>query len=115
MLKALRYQILRGVEANGRKWIPMEEKPVRVATLLNEEDFLRDQLLVHHRNVFLEDRLHDWQHRVVNGEGRFSYYTRVAAVADVLVVFEEDRNYVPPARFDSQTGKPLDGATDKEA
>lgn len=110
MIKALRYEILRGLEANGRKWVPMAEKPVRVATLLNEADFLEDQVLRHNRSVFLEDANHDWQHRFVDGQGRFSYYTRIASIADVLVVYEEDRNYVPPALFDPQTGHPVAAA-----
>lgn len=103
MLKALRWEILRQVEANGLKKIPMAEKPVRVATLIDEKAFLEDQLMIHNRNVFLEDRIHDWDHR----DGEFRYYTRVDTVADVLVVYEVDENYIPPAKFCGETGKPL--------
>lgn len=103
MLKALRYEILRNVKASGLIKIPMAEMPVRVATLLDEAAFLEDQRMIHNRTVFLEDRTHDWDHR----DGEFRYYTRIAEVADVLVVYEIDNDYTPPAKFDGMTGKPL--------
>ena len=84
MLKATRYEILRGVEANGRKAIPLVEKPVKVATIINEQEFLKDGVLKHNHNVFLEDRFHDWDWN----DGKFTYYTRVAEKADVLIVYE---------------------------
>lgn len=83
-MRALRYEILRGVEANGRKQLDMPERPVRVATLLDEPGFLENQELIHNGNVFIEERHHDWLH----SDGKFSYYSRVAKVADVLVVYE---------------------------
>jgi hypothetical protein len=52
--------------------------------------------------VFLEDRVHDWDWR----SGQFRYYTRVADVADVLVVYQIE-DVKPVARFDAMTGKPL--------
>jgi hypothetical protein len=59
-MKAMRYEILRGTESSGRNFIPLVEKPVRVATLINEADFLaRDGEMIHNVNVFLEDRFHD--------------------------------------------------------
>ncbi len=79
------YEILRGVEANGRKFIPLPRKPVRVATVIDEELFRRlGGALVHNQTVFLEDRRHDWDWSA----GKFRYYTRVAERADVLVVYE---------------------------
>lgn len=84
MLKAIDYEILRNIEANGRKKIPLARKPVRVATLINEDDFLLDQLMIHNQTVFLEDRFHDWDWQ----NGQLTYYTRIAQVADVLVVYE---------------------------
>jgi hypothetical protein len=84
-MKATRYKILRGIEANSRKQILLTEKPIRVATLIDEQNFLdRDGEMVHNQNVFLEDRTHDWDWR----DGKFSYYTRIAEVADVLLVYE---------------------------
>lgn len=103
MLKALRYEILRGLSASGRIRIPLAEKPVRVATIINEALFDVDQILAHHTTVFLEDRFHDWDW--VDGE--FRYYTRVADEADVLVVYEVDTDYQPAPKFDGMTGKPL--------
>lgn len=103
MLKALRFEILRDVEANGLKKIPLAEKPVRVATMMDEAAFNEDHLMIHNRTVFLEDWVSDWDFR----DGEFRYYTRVAARADVLVVYEIDKDYTPPAKFDGMTGKPL--------
>lgn len=102
MLKATDYEILRGVRASGLAQIPLDRQPVRVATLLDEKAFNEDQYLIHMKTVFLEDRLHDWDWR----NGLFRYYTRVADVADVLVIYETD-DVKPVARFDSMTGKPL--------
>lgn len=60
-MRAVRYEILRGIEANSRKFLSLAEKPIRVATLINEADFLaRDGEMLHNVNVFLEDRFHDW-------------------------------------------------------
>lgn len=83
----MEFEILRGVEANGRVSIPLERKPVRVATLIDEAAFLKDRLLVHNASVFLEDAHHDWQW----SSGRFTYYSRVAKVADVVVVYEVEK------------------------
>lgn len=106
MLKATDYEILRNVKASCLIKIPLARKPVRVATLLNEELFLQDQYLIHHRTVFLEDRLHDWSHE----DGHFRYYSRVADVADVVVVYAAEEAE-PVARFDPMTGEPLAKAT----
>jgi hypothetical protein len=102
MLKAIRFEILRDIKADGLTSMPLAQEPVRVATLLNEQAFLDGHYLVHGRNVFLEDRLHDWQWTA----GLFRYFTRVAERADVLVVYEE-AEVSPVARFDPQTGQPL--------
>lgn len=109
MLKALRYEILRGVQANGRISIPLKEKPVRVATIIDEKAFTDEQYLIHNKTVFLEDRIHDWDW----SDGKFRYYTRVAEKADVLVVYEQ-AHVVPADKFDAMTGKPLVGATDDQ-
>lgn len=84
LMQADEYIILRDVEANGRIRIPLERKPIRVATLLNEEAFiLSGGVLLHNQNVFLEDRIHDWDW----SDGKFSYYTRIFPRADVLLVY----------------------------
>lgn len=84
-MKAKDFEILRNIEANGRVNIPMARKPVRVATMINEELFNSSgHQLIHQSTVFLEDIFHDWQWK----NGQFRYYTRVADRADVLVVYE---------------------------
>lgn len=103
MLKALRYEILRNVKASGNIKIELPEKPVRVATMIDEAWFNQDQLLIHNRTVFLEDQMHDWHWQ----GGQFRYFTRVAQCADVLVVYELDENYEPAPKFCPDTGKPL--------
>lgn len=100
MLKAIDFEILRGVKAGSV--VDLRRQPVRVATMINEAAFATDHYLVHHKTVFLEDRHHDWTWR----DGKFRYYSRVADVADVLVVYEES-NVVPPLKFDPMTGEPL--------
>lgn len=103
MLKALRYEILRNIKASGTIKIPLTERPVRVATMLDEARFNEDQLLIHNTTVFLEDALHDWNWK----DGQFRYYTHVAERADVLIVYEMDSKYTPPAKFCAESGKPL--------
>lgn len=102
MLKATDYEILRGVKPSGRINIPLARQPVRVATLIDEHAFIRDQFLVHHRTVFLEDRIHDWDW----SDGQFRYYTRVADVADILVVYAFE-DVQPVVRFDPMSGNAL--------
>ena len=87
-LKAITYEILRDVEANGRIAISLARQPVRVATMIDEEAFNQSQLMIHNRTVFLEDRFHDWDWM----NGTFRYYSRVAKKADVLVVYEYERD-----------------------
>lgn len=111
MLKALKYDILRGVKAGGPA-VPLAEKPVRVATLINEASFNEDQVLSHNYNVFLEDHIHDWNWDQRDG-GRFRYYSRVAEVADVLIVYELDKDYQPIPKFDPMTGQPINRAQRK--
>lgn len=108
MLKALRYEILRNVICGGKNSVPLAEKPVRLATLLNEEGFLKDQLMVHCKNCFLEDQVHDWDW----SNGKLRYYTRVVELghpADIIVAYEVDSNYSPPMalNYDPMTGRPL--------
>jgi hypothetical protein len=83
-IKSKRHIILRDLKP-GVAPIEMQEKPVRVATIIDEPDLVkRGYELIHHQNVFLEDRHHDWTWE----DGMFRYFTRVADKADVIVVFE---------------------------
>lgn len=85
MLKAVRFEILRGIKANGLIPIPLAEKPVKVATILDEAHFNEGgHVLIHNRNVFLEDHWSDWTWK----DGVFTYFTRIAEKADVLIVYE---------------------------
>lgn len=92
-MKALDFEILRNVEANGLITIDLPRKPVRVATLINEALFEQtDHMILHQRTVFLEDKFHDWDWE----DGKFRYYTRVAKRADVLIVYELQTASVTP-------------------
>ena len=103
MLRAVEYEILRGVRASGRIAVPLAREPVRVATIIDEQDFLESGgQMVHNRNIFLEDRLHDWDFR----PGEFRYYSRVAEVADVLVVYKLEKS-AGKMNFDPLTGQAL--------
>ncbi|MDP2780480.1 hypothetical protein [Devosia sp.] len=82
---AKNFLILRGIKADGRISLALERKPIKVATLLDEEQFNHNgHGLLHNRTVFLEDQMHDWAWE----NGRFRYFSRVAGVADVLIVYE---------------------------
>lgn len=107
MLKALKFEILRGVKSGGPA-VHLPVKPVRVATMMNEALFNEDHVLKHLENVFLEDRIHDWNWHSRDG-GLFRYGSRVADVADVLVVYEIDKNFDPAStwEFDPMTGEPI--------
>lgn len=79
------FLILRDIKADGRISHALERKPLRVATLLDEGKFNgKGHGLLHNHTVFFEDQLHDW----VWENGHFRYFSRIAAVADVLIVYE---------------------------
>ncbi|MEX3984166.1 hypothetical protein AB4Y45_35005 [Paraburkholderia sp. EG287A] len=88
-LVAKRYEILRNVKVGAAREnaVALAECPVRVATLIDEQAFLAGGELAHNSNVFLEDRHHDWQWR----DGLFYYYSRVTTQADVVVVYELEK------------------------
>lgn len=87
------FLILRGIKADGRVSHALERKPLKVATLLDEEQFNRNgNGLLHNRTVFLEDQMHDWAWE----NGRFRYFSRFAGEADVLVVYELGDVYFCP-------------------
>jgi hypothetical protein len=85
MLIALKFEILRQVTSNGTHRIPMQSKPVRVGTLIDESAFLNTGGgLTHNKSVFLEEQFHDWMW----SDGYFTYYSRVAEIADVVIAYE---------------------------
>ena len=114
-LRATDYEILRNVPVDCKKGTPLERRPVRVATILHEDRLKNSGFILQHgRNVFLEDRIHDWQW----DNGVFRFYTRIAeGGVDVLIVYEEER--VTPSveevlalsgasmNFDPQTGEKI--------
>ena len=85
MLKAVDFEILHGLKAGSL--VDLVRQPIRVATIIDESAFDVDHFLVHNKTVFLEDRYHDWMWR----DGKLHYFTRVADVADVLVVYKYDK------------------------
>jgi hypothetical protein len=105
MLKATKFEILRGVKASGVTGIALEKEPIRVGTLVNEEKFNDGHFLIHWETIFFEDKLHDWSWK----NGIFRYYTRVAEVADVVVVYETEE-VAQQKRFDPMTGVRLKDA-----
>ncbi|WP_274643924.1 hypothetical protein [Pseudomonas serbica] len=64
---------------------PLAEKPLKVATIIDEEAFIASGCqLIHNQTVFLEDHFSDWQWK----SGQMYYYSRVCSVGDVLLVYE---------------------------
>ena len=107
MLIATEFTILRDVVASGRESIPMERRPHRVATLINEKEFVYSgHQIIHNRTVFLEDYVHDWNW----SDGKFRYYTRVAEKADVLIIYAE-KDVPAEYKFCSSCGKPVTPGT----
>ena len=87
--KATKFIVLRGVKSSGRTWLQLDASlgmPKIVATLYDEQRFQElEHDIRHNDGCFLEDYIHDWNYL---SDGRFSYYSRVAEEADVLVVYE---------------------------
>lgn len=104
MLRAVEFEILRGLQAGSRDWLPLGRLPVRVATMIDEPLFLEEKNLIHLRTVFLEDRMHDWEWR----NGQFRYFSRVGEVNDVVIVYRLD-----DVRYDPDTGEPTVVATEE--
>lgn len=85
---ATKYEILRGIPANAMIKHDLPVKPLKVCTIIDEAKFLASGgLLKHNQTVFFEDQFHDW----LWDAGKLSYFTRVAAVADVIVVYELEK------------------------
>lgn len=79
------YVILRGIPADGTLAHDLPRQPARVATLMNEAEFLASGgLMKHLETVFFEERHHDWRW----DNGQFFYYTRVSQRSDVVIVYE---------------------------
>jgi hypothetical protein len=48
---------------NTREWHPVDQQPVYVALLLNEQMFRSLKgCMLHHHTVFFLDRMHDWEY-----------------------------------------------------
>lgn len=94
MLVATDYMVLRGLVSTGRVKVPLDRKPLRVATLLDEPMFLATGCqMKHHYTVFLEDQHHDWDWK----DGMLRYFSRCGGPEDqldVLIVYAmEDRKF----------------------
>lgn len=93
MKKVARFDIHRNVvcqPSNISSSIVLPSKPLRVAILLNEEDFLRTKEMRHHKNAFIDDYLHDWDWV----HGKLRYYSHAVATGekvDLLVVYEFEK------------------------
>ena len=89
---ATRYEILRGVVCDSRVVAAtLPEKPHRVAMLLKPEEFASGAPTVmdHWENVFIDERLHDWDWQ----DGAFKYYSHACetgGTVDVLIVYESE-------------------------
>jgi hypothetical protein len=88
-MRAIRYEIIRDWPVSGLVGKPVADKPLKVATMMNDEAFLATGCeLIHNQTVFLEDQFSDWQWK----EGQLYYYSRVCEVGDVLLVYEMESN-----------------------
>ena len=102
-MRAVEFEILKDIESNGRRDIPLERKPVRVATMMDFKRFEESgHRLIHNHTVFLEDQHHDWSWN----DGKFRYYTRVADRADVLIVYSSSEE-LPQEKADAYTADVL--------
>ena len=92
-----RYEILRGVTVSSfAVAATLKEKPVRVARLLREREFVETLEFSHWENVFIDERVHDWDWDATTGE--FRYYSHCAGVGetvDVLLVYEIEYRQPP--------------------
>lgn len=91
------YVIVRGVENNGRKWIPLPIElignTVQYIALLLDADGLKKYGPVHHSNVFLDDAWHDWDVR--HEKEQFRYYPHSSAmgdIVDIVIFYTNGRN-----------------------
>lgn len=90
-MRATRYEILRYMVSDATASVPLPQKPLAVATLLSESMFKASGgLMLQEQTVHLEEQNSDWSWH----QGKFSYHSRAASAADVLVVYELAR---PPA------------------
>lgn len=103
MLKAIAFEILRGLDANSRARVSLAREPAYVASLFDEAAFVDGHFLTRASGVRLEDRGHDWQWR----KGEFRYFARTEGKTDVVVVYEATEA-APRMRFDPMTGRALD-------
>lgn len=87
---ASRYEILKAVTISSfAAAATLKEKPARVARLLREKEFVATREFSHWENVFIDERVHDWDWDATTGE--FRYYSHcggVGEIVDVLIVYE---------------------------
>jgi hypothetical protein len=88
-----KYVILRGVLNDSRMRLkleaPLTAENITHVGLLLDEDWLKAHGLVHHRSVFLDDRMHDWD--VYKADQTFSYYAHSSErgeAVDIVVFYE---------------------------
>ncbi len=83
-MKTTDFEILRNIKSDSKIGIPLDAKPVRVATILDQEKFnITGYEIIHNETVFIEERVHDWHWH----NGMFYYYSRVCETADVLISY----------------------------
>lgn len=73
---------------DGRMRVPMARKPHRVWLVLDKDDLVAYGPR-HHRNAFLEDKLHDWDWR----DGQFTYHAHTSErgeTVELYVVYEQE-------------------------
>lgn len=89
-LIATKYIILRDVPVSGLKKTPVEKKPIRVVSLLDDRFEKSKGVMMHNHNVFFEDRIHDWYWDKKTHS--LSYYTRIFPdKGDIALIYEETR------------------------
>jgi hypothetical protein len=106
MLIATEFTILRGIVASGLNTHDVPKRPIRVATILDEQAFVESgHKLLHNQTVFLEDFVHDWNW----SKGKFRYYTHISESSDVLLIYAEQEGMHPdkPTSFCCMCGQPV--------
>lgn len=92
MLIAKRYAVLS--LAAGQRAVPCPERPIRVAAILDVDEFCAGGALWHGRTVFLLDEWHDWNWN--GGTLRYSGVGGQQSSATLAAVFESFERYFCP-------------------
>jgi hypothetical protein len=87
-MKSNDFEILRHIKASFATKELVARKPIRVATLIDEQKFIESgNEWIHNKTLFLEDKVHDWDWI----DGVLQYYSHAVGVgeyADVVVSYE---------------------------